>query len=290
MLKAAEPTTGDADPAAWLDSHCHLDAAEFDADRDQVAANAAAAGVRMIVIPAVDVASFERVAACAHRNGFAYALGIHPLYVERAGPDDLDRLQQAARSALGDPRFVGIGEIGLDNYVAGADRALQQHFLTAQLKLAVELDLPVVLHVRRAVDDVLRLVRRHEVKSGIAHAFNGSEQQAQACIDAGLKLGFGGASTYDGSKRIRRLAAWVPDSAFVLETDAPDMPPQWLRDQPPPPRNQPAELPRIAAEIARLRRTTPAALAAQAWRNTTEALPRLGSCRAWGQVLETRIS
>jgi len=263
----------------WLDSHCHLDAAEFDHDRDAVVGRAAAAGVRRILIPAVDAASFPRVAACATRYGFAYALGIHPLYVDRAVAEDLERLEAAARAALDDPRFVGIGEIGLDHFVADADRDRQRRFFAAQLEIAARLALPVVLHVRRAVDDVLRYFRQSKVGSGIAHAFNGSEEQATACIAAGLRLGFGGAATYDGSKRIRRLAAFVPDDAWVLETDAPDMPPQWLREGPAAdsPRNEPAELARIASEIATLRGTTPEALAAQGVRNAIAAVPRLAT-------------
>ncbi|HUN91279.1 MAG TPA: TatD family hydrolase [Burkholderiaceae bacterium] len=269
-----------ADVPLWVDTHCHVDAAEFDADRDAVVERAAARGVRVIVIPAVDVAGFGRVVDCARRHGLAYTLGIHPLYVEQAADDDLDRVEAAARDALGDPHFVGIGEIGLDFFVEGADVKRQQHFLVRQLQLAKRLDLPVVLHVRRAVDDVLRQIRHSDVRGGIAHAFNGSEEQAAAYRRAGLRLGFGGAATYDGSKRIRRLVAGLPDDAWVLETDAPDMPPQWLRDVTASPRNEPGELPRIAGEIARLRRVTPQALAEQGLRNALAALPRLRQLEA----------
>jgi TatD DNase family protein len=260
----------------WLDTHCHLDAAEFDPDRDAVVARARAAGVDGCVIPAVQVSDFERVAACAHRYGCAYALGIHPLAVVRADQHDLERLAVAARAALADPRFVGIGEIGLDYFVpdADADRERQQWFYVEQLKLARALALPVILHVRRSADQLLAQLRRIAVPGGIAHAFNGSEQQARQFVACGLRLGFGGAATYAGSRRIRRLAASLGADAFVLETDAPDILPQWLRAGGVA-RNEPAELARIAGEIAALRGTGLPQLAQQNRSNAYAALPRL---------------
>jgi len=260
--------------AMWLDTHCHLDAAEFDADRDAVVARARAARVDGCVIPAVHPSGFERVRACAHDYGCAYTLGIHPLYVDRSDGADLERLQVAARAALADPRFVGIGEIGLDFHVPDANRERQQWFYGAQLRLARALGLPALLHVRRSADALLAELRRIDVPGGIAHAFNGSEQQAAQFVARGFRLGFGGAATYAGSHRIRRLAAGSADDAFVLETDAPDIVPQWLRAHATP-RNEPAELPRIAAEIARLRAVDVERLARQNWDNARAALPRL---------------
>ncbi|HEX7155876.1 MAG TPA: TatD family hydrolase [Burkholderiaceae bacterium] len=266
----------------WIDTHCHLDAAEFDADREDVVGRAAAGGVAMMVIPAVEVKSFDRVRDCARRYGFGYALGIHPLATPQALDDDLDRLRDTARAALGDPRFVAIGEIGLDYYVEGLDRERQQRFYEQQLRLARELSLPVILHVRRSADGLLRTLRQVEVGGGIAHAFNGPEPLAARFVDIGFKLGFGGSSTYDGSLRIRRLAAGLADSSIVLETDAPDIPPQWLREPGASLRNEPAQLPRIAATVAGLRGLAPDALARLNQRNAIAALPRLG---AW---FETR--
>jgi TatD DNase family protein len=189
----------------WIDTHCHLDAGEFDADRDAVVERARACGVAMVVIPAVGAATFDRVRMCAQRYGFSYALGIHPLYVDSAQEDDIDRLRDAITEALADPRFVAIGEIGLDNFVETPARERQQWFCVEQLKLAKRFDLPVILHVRRAVDDLHKLLRRAEVPGGIGHAFNGSEDQARRLIELGFRLGFGGAMTYDGSLRIRQI-------------------------------------------------------------------------------------
>lgn len=240
-----------------IDTHCHLDAAEFDADRAAVHAAALAAGVRQIIVPGVAVDHFARQKSTVDAYaGCVAAYGIHPLYVMDAGSDDVDLLQDWLRRE----RPLAVGEIGLDFYVEGLDVARQTAIFVAQLKLAKALDLPVILHVRRSVDAVLRELRRTRVRGGIAHAFNGSRQQADALIDLGFKLGFGGAATYSGSRRIRELAATLPLDSMVLETDAPDIPPAWLNRG----RNTPAELPRIATEIAGLRGIPPAVLMAQA--------------------------
>ena len=212
----------------WTDTHCHLDASEFAADRDAVIARARARGVAQIVLPAVAVANFDAVRRLAHEQGFAYALGIHPLYVDRAGDAALADLRSALARWRDDPRLVAVGEIGLDHFVAGTDRARQARFYAAQLELAREFGLPVILHVRRSADDLLKHLRKAGVAGGIAHAFNGSEQQAQAFIGLGFKLGFGGTLSFERALQIRRLAQTLPETAIVLETDAPDIPPQWL--------------------------------------------------------------
>jgi TatD DNase family protein len=265
----------------WIDTHCHLDAAEFAADRDTVIARARAAGVRQIVIPAVAPDNFDTVRGLAHAHGFAYALGIHPLCVERAGEGDLQRLAEAVRAHRDDARLVAVGEIGLDHFVPGLDRARQERFYAAQLALAREFELPVILHVRRSADTLLKHLRTAKVRGGIAHAFNGSEQQAQAFVALGFKLGFGGALTFDRALQIRRLAKGLPSDAIVLETDAPDIPPQWLyrsadeRAHGMRSRNEPGELPRIAAELAALRGVSLDDLAAATSANALAALPRL---------------
>src|SRR5689334_12320367 len=193
----------------WIDTHCHLDAAEFDADRDAVVARARAAGVAQIVLPAVDRGNFERVRELAHAHGLAYALGIHPLCTDRAGDGDLPALRDALVRSADDPRLVAVGEIGLDHFVAGLDRERQAAIFAAQLRLAAEFDLPVLLHVRRAIDPVLKHLRRVRVRGGFAHAFNGSEQQADAFLALGIRLGFGGALTFERALRIRRVAVAV---------------------------------------------------------------------------------
>jgi len=268
----------------WIDTHCHLDAAEFDADRDAVLQRARAAGVAQLVLPAVEVGNFDTVRELAHRIGAAYALGIHPMYVDRAGPDDLDRLAAALLRHRDDPRLVAVGEIGLDHFVPGLDPALQQHFYLAQLRLARDMALPVILHVRRSADSLLAGLRRCEVAGGIAHAFNGSRIQADGFVERGLRLGFGGAMTFDRALQIRRLAQSLPEHAIVLETDAPDIAPQWLyrnaerRSFGESSRNEPAELPRIAQTLADLRGWTIEQTAAITSANATTALPRLASC------------
>jgi TatD DNase family protein len=270
----------------WIDTHCHLDAREFDRDRDAVAARARAAGVRTVVLPAVDAASFETVRALAHHLDAAYALGIHPMATGAAADQDLDRLAAALDAHRGDARLVAVGEIGLDGFVPGLEMARQQRFCAAQLRLARDAGLPVILHSRRAVDPLLKLLRASGIEGGIAHAFNGSRQQADATLALGLRLGFGGALTFERALRIRALAAELPLEALVMETDAPDIPPHWgyrtaaERAQGATMRNEPAELPRIGATLAALRGLDAAALATATTANARAALPRLGALLA----------
>lgn len=267
----------------WIDTHCHLDAAEFNADRDTVVARAKAAGVSQIVIPAVDAHNLERVRELAHQHDFTYALGIHPLCVMGARPGDLDRVAEALGRYQDDERLVAVGEIGLDYFVKGIDDATQRRFYVEQLKLAKRAGLPVLLHVRRSADQLLAGLRRVDFPhGGIAHAFNGSEQQARHFIDLGFKLGFGGTLTFERSLQIRRIAASVPDTALVMETDAPDIPPHWLYKtaeqraaEPGQARNESAELPRIAQSLAELRGWTLEHTAAVTTANARAALPRL---------------
>ena len=266
----------------WMDTHCHLDAPEFDADRDAVVERARAVQVSMLVLPAVEAAHFERVRALAHRHRLAYALGIHPLYTDRAADTDLELLAQALKTHADDPRLVAVGEIGLDHFVPGLDRQRQQAFYLAQLKLARQAGLPVLLHVRRSADALLAGLRRLPVSGGIAHAFNGSQVQAEEFARRGFKLGFGGALTHERALQIRRLAVGLPDNALVLETDAPDIPPQWLYRTAQQRaaglahgRNEPMELPRIAQVLAGLRGCSLEALAEQTTANACAALPRL---------------
>jgi len=267
--------------AMWIDSHCHLDAPEFAADRAAVVARSRAAGVDRLVLPAVERSNFVTVRDLAHEHRVVYALGIHPLCVDRAADADLAHLEAELDTRRGDTRLVAVGEIGLDHFVPGLDRVRQESFYAAQLKLARRFDLPVILHVRRSADTLLKQLRRIEVRGGIAHAFNGSEQQARAFVALGFRLGFGGAMTFERALQIRHLAQVLPLEALVLETDAPDIPPHWLyrtaseRAAGAVARNEPAELPRIAAVLAQLRGMQPAELAAATAANTEAALPGL---------------
>ncbi|WP_137718510.1 TatD family hydrolase [Methylobacillus flagellatus] len=252
-----------------IDTHCHLDAAEFDDDRDAVVAAALAAGVDLIVVPAVEFANFDTVTALAQRYPrCVHALGIHPMYVGKAQPEHLQQL--AARLVEG--HAVAVGEIGLDFFVTQHNRAQQEYYFVEQLKLAQRYDLPVILHVRRAVDEVLKFLRRYPVRGGIAHAFNGSQQQAEAFIKLGFKLGFGGAMTYPQALRIRALAQNLPLDSIVLETDAPDIPPAWLGRAG---RNVPVELPEIAAVLATLRAIDLAEILATTGSSACFALPKI---------------
>ena len=270
----------------WIDSHCHLDAAEFDADRDEVRAAARRMGVGLCVIPAVERRNFLTVQNLAHRYQDLYALGIHPLYVPEALVDDLAALDALLTASKLDKRLVAVGEIGLDYFVPNlcteAMRARQWLFYTEQLRLAKRHDLPVIMHVRRSADMLLKGLRQiKHTRGGIAHAFNGSLQQAHALIDLGFKLGFGGTLTYERSRQIRLLAQALPLDAIVLETDAPDIPPQWLyataearllgkKTQ----KNTPTELPRIGACLAQLRGISPEALATATRLNLKTLLSR----------------
>ncbi len=243
---------------------------------------ARAAGVRQIVLPAVEVAGFDVVRELAQRERLAYALGIHPLFVPRAAEGDLERLAEALQRQRDDPRLVAVGEIGLDHFVPGLDRDLQQQYYLAQLRLARELALPVILHVRRSADALLAGLRRIEVAGGIAHAFNGSDQQADEFVARGFRLGFGGAMTFERALQIRRLAQRLPEGALVLETDAPDIPPHWVyrtvaerASGMVQGRNEPAELPRIGAALAELRGMPAQDLARATRDNACAALPKL---------------
>lgn len=274
----------------WIDTHCHLDAPEFAPDVAAVRERARARGVAHCVLPAVQAQDFERVRTLAHESGDSYALGIHPLYVKQAQDDDLARLDAALTAQRDDPRLVAVGEIGLDYFVpelcASPLRERQEFFYVEQLKLARQHGLPVILHVRRSADMLLKGLRAvgngGYQWQGIAHAFNGSAQQAQAFIALGLKLGFGGALTYERAENLRRLATTLPLESIVLETDAPDMPPHWLYQTAearaagaPQGRNEPGELPRIAQVLAELRGIELEVLAAATTRNAMAALPRL---------------
>jgi TatD DNase family protein len=261
----------------WIDTHCHLDAHEFGGESLAVAQRAAQAGVSMIVIPAVDRYNFGPVAQlAATAPNASYALGIHPMCVPKATEDDLAALRVLVEAAMDDPRFVAIGEIGLDFFVpmltAPAMREKQDHFLREQLRMARDFGLPVLMHVRRSQDQVLKHVRQIRPAGGIAHAFNGSFQQAQTYIDLGFKLGFGGAMTFTRALQIRRLAATLPLEAIVLETDAPDISPAWIH----PERNSPEQLPAIGAVLAELRGIGEDEVKSATRDNAIAALPRLG--------------
>lgn len=257
-----------------IDTHCHLDAAEFALDRAQIATQALALGVAAIVVPAVSRANFDQVITLSQQHQHcAYALGIHPLFVAEAANADIETLEAYIKAH----DAIAIGEIGLDYFVhkplLNPDHMQRQiFFFCEQLKIAQRYDLPVLLHVRAAVDDVLKYLRRYPVVAGIAHAFNGSLQQAEQFIALGFKLGFGGAMTYSRALKIRALAEKLPLASIVLETDAPDMAPSWLVAHG---RNSPLQLLPIAQVLADLRQVNLAQVIDITGRNALQVLPKL---------------
>ena len=262
----------------WIDTHCHLDAHEFGGDSRAIARRAQELGVGMIVIPAVARANFDVVRGlAADLPNASYALGIHPIYVPQATDDDLAELRRQVEASLADPNFVAIGEIGLDFFIPmlcePAMREKQERFLREQLRIARDFDLPVLAHVRRSQDQVLKHVRQIRPAGGVAHAFNGSFQQAKAFIDAGFHLGFGGAMTFTRALQIRRLAVDLPLESIVLETDAPDISPAWVH----PGRNSPEQLPAIGAALAAMRGLDADAVRAATHAGALATMPRLAA-------------
>jgi TatD DNase family protein len=248
-----------------FDTHCHIDVEEFDADRGQVLADARAAGVEDLLVPAVLrktwPALIELCAADAHLHP---ALGMHPVYLAQHRPGDVQALADQVDAA----RPVAVGEIGLDWYVDGLDRAQQQRLLEDQLEIAQQHRLPVVLHVRKAHEAMLNTLRRYRLVGGFCHAFNGSLQQADHYIEMGFCLGFGGMLTFERSNHLRRLATQLPLEAVVLETDAPDMTVASHRFE----RNSPAYLPEVLETLAALRGMAPADVVAQTTANARRVL------------------
>jgi len=252
-----------------IDTHCHLDVEDFDADREAVIARARAAGVRWMVVPAVDAAHWPGLLnLCRRVDGLYPALGMHPVYLQQHRSEHLTELADA----LATHRPLAVGEIGLDFFIPDADRDAQRALFVAQLEIAAAAGLPVLLHVRKAHDEVLLQLRRHPVKGGIVHAFNGSLQQAQKYLALGFKLGFGGMLTYERSRKIRALAAALPAEAIVLETDAPDMTVASHHGE----RNSPEYLPECLQALATVRAQDPALLARQSTANAREVLGLAG--------------
>jgi TatD DNase family protein len=268
-------------PLYWVDTHCHLDAPEFKQTLSEIVAKAKEARVQALLLPTVNATDWDQARSLVMRYesqipGLVYTLGIHPLYINLAQESDITILRARIEQSLDDPRFVGIGEIGLDYFVEGLDPQRQEYFFQQQLDLADDFQLPVILHVRRSQDAILKALRKRKVPSGIAHAFNGSHQQAEQFIELGFKLGFGGAATYDRALQIRRLLKDLPLESIVTETDAPDIPPAWLKHEGGS-FNEPALLPRIAQQLAEIRGLSHGEFSKAVWHNAMQAIPRWSS-------------
>lgn len=248
-----------------IDTHCHIDVEEFAADRAAVLARCRQAGVTRLVVPAVLASGWRHLLdLCAREPGLLPALGLHPVYLDRHRDADVAALAEwIARE-----RPIAVGEIGLDYFVTDLDRQRQQALFEAQLGIAREAGLPVILHVRKAHDQVLATLKRLRVRGGIAHAFNGSLQQAQQYIDLGFKLGFGGMLTYQRSSKLRALARDLPLDALVLETDAPDMTVAAHHGE----RNSPEYLPDCLHALAGVRAADPEEIARATSRNAEQVL------------------
>ena len=238
-----------------VDSHCHLDASEFDHDRDAVIARARAAGVVRQLVPAVSAASWPNLRdVCAGRDGLFPAYGLHPMYLQEHRDEHLAELDDWIQRE----RPCAIGECGLDFFIDGLDPRAQQHFFDGQLRLARKHALPLIVHARRSVDAVIASIKHVGDLRGVVHSFSGSAEQARQLAQLGFMIGLGGPVTYERANRLRRLAASVPIESLLLETDSPDQPDAGIRGQ----RNEPARLANVLQVVADLRGETPAAVAA----------------------------
>lgn len=253
-----------------VDTHCHLDAAEFDRDRDSVVARALNGGITRQIVPAIEASGWPKMREiCACSPGLFPAYGLHPMYLDAHRPEHLGQL----REWIERERPVAIGECGLDYFVEGLDRDAQSHYFQAQLQLAREVGLPVVVHARRAVDAVIAAIRATGKLRGVVHSFSGSPEQARQLWGLGFLIGLGGPVTYDRANRLRKLAATMPLEHLLLETDAPDQPDAGIRGQ----RNEPARLASVLKAIAELRGVDEAEVAAVTTANAERlfALPAL---------------
>lgn len=250
-----------------IDTHCHLDNDQFSPDRIEVIDNCHQHGITKMVIPATDASSWlQLLMLCETQKGLYPALGLHPMFIAIHKDKDIKLLKKWIHEHR--QKIVAVGEIGLDYYDKQLDRKRQQKLFEEQLKIAKESNLPVILHVRKAHDRILKTLKHIPVKGGIVHAFSGSEQQAERYIEMGFKLGFGGTMTYEKSRRIHKLAVNLPLESIVLETDAPDMAVSSHQGE----RNSPEYLVDILAALAALRDIPKQDVAMQTTQNAIDVL------------------
>jgi TatD DNase family protein len=248
-----------------FDSHCHLDAPEFEPDRAQVLARARAAGVTRQLVPAVDRAGWSDLRdLSAAEAGLYPAYGLHPMYLDRHRDDDLPALSEWIERE----RPPAIGECGLDFFVEGLDPERQRHFCRGQLEIALEFGLPVVLHARRSLEELIAMLRAIGGLRGVVHSYSGSMEQATQLFRMGFLLGIGGPVTYERAHRLRRIVAAMPLEFLLLETDAPDQPDAGRRGQ----RNEPGFLATVCEQVAKLRGTSMEAVAEATANNAARLL------------------
>ena len=245
-----------------IDTHCHLDFKAFEADRDQVIQKAHEAGIERFIVPGVTATQWPELLNFANQhNSIECALGLHPYFIDQHQDEDLALLQDM----LKEENAIAVGEIGLDYFDKTLNRQKQLYFFEAQVKVASDFSLPIIVHARKSHDDVIRLLQNTGFnQGGIIHAFNGSLQQAEKLIDLGFKLGFGGMLTYEKSAKLRNLAKQLPIDAIVLETDAPDMTGASHQGE----RNSPEYLPEVLRAVAEIRQQPEEYLAEKIYDNS----------------------
>ena len=237
-----------------IDSHCHIDFDQFLPDRSEVLRRCLALNIDKIIVPGVIAKTWDHLLEVCQQSELLFpALGLHPMFMPHHRDNDPDLLIEYIDAY----RPIAVGEIGLDFYVSSHDKLIQIALFEKQLKVAATFNLPIILHVRKAHDQVILLLRKYSIKGGIVHCFNGSEQQAKDYIKLGVLLGVGGAVSYNRATRLRNMFAKLPLSALVLETDAPDMPLQDHKGE----RNSPEFIPHILDILVALRPETASAIA-----------------------------
>ncbi len=251
-----------------IDSHTHLDFADFDDDRQALLAQSRALGVRRMVVLGVYQRNWQRVWDLVQSDPDLHAaFGLHPVYLDEHQPDDLRQLADWLSRLAGHRQLCAVGEFGLDYYLPTLDRQRQQTLFEAQLQLASDFQLPALLHVRRSHAQVIATLKRFKLqRGGIIHAFAGSREEALEYIKLGFKLGLGGAATWPQALRMHKVIAGLPLDAVVLETDSPDMAPAMYPGQ----RNSPAHLPAICAALAAIMGISPEQLAAASTANACQ--------------------
>ena len=239
-----------------IDTHCHIDLPVFDQDRDQIIKTCQKAGINQIIVPAIEAASWQTLLEISKTHTTLYpTLGLHPVFINRHNESDLEKLDELAEQCSP----LAIGEIGLDFFITDTDKIKQKHFFEEQLLIAKKHQLPVVLHVRKAHDDVLSHLKDKDLPGGTCHAFNGSYEQAKRYIDLGFKLGFGGTLTFPNARKIHQLAKQIPLESIVLETDAPDMSGYAHQGQ----RNQPDYITDALTALSAIKQVSPEQVADQ---------------------------